>query len=882
MKHSTKLLLFTVALVALLVCITGAQTKAVQNQDETKYQDLKSRGLIPQPVQVPGPRNSEVPFKPEVCGNTGLAIPLDETFTRLRLNPPDTSFRIAPFTNGTPPQYRNDDGSTDSLPLSFTFTFFGQQWHKVYINNNGNISFSRGFGDFTSTGFPTWGYDMIAAFWADVDTRNFQSGLVYYKSEAHRFTIIWDSVGYYSNMADKRNTFQIIITDGTDPVVGVGNNVCISYGPMQWTTGSASGGINGFGGTPATVGINRGDSTNYALIGRFDHAGFDYDGPGGRNDGVYYLNNKRFCFNIAQGLGTVRGNVFRDDNANCVRDPNEPGLQGWTVRLNPGSRYTTTDSAGNYFLSFLPPGTYTLSEVLKTNWTQTCPAAPGTHTVVLDSGQTISGKNFGNRPIANVQDLAATVGGGIARPGFQKFYGIRYDNKGTVDVPNATVKFYLAAPTTHEQASPGGTYNPAGYVQWNLGTVAAGSTGWLWERVRIQPSTPLNTPLTTSVLIEPLTGDANPADNRDWETQIVRGSFDPNDKAVTPSGTIQRTDTLQYTIRFQNTGTDTAFNIRVVDSLNANLDIATFIPAGASHPYTYNLGQGTVEFAFNNILLPDSNVNEPGSHGFVKFKIRPLSTAGGGTAITNRAGIYFDFNAPVITNTVTNTIFGYTVYPGDANNDGIVDVRDILPLGRFYGVTGAARTGGSLTWGPQVLGTPWSPTPEACYADCNGDGTVDATDVNGIINNWYRTVTGPEAPQVNRLAVCEELLREIDAQQPVSGGMLEIRRAVVSYMTRELGVVFNYTLEQNWPNPFNPSTTIRFSVAENVPVATLSVYNLLGQLVWEKKLTDVLPGKHEVIWSGETLGGKKAASSIYIYKLSAGSFTSVKRMLLIK
>ena len=869
MKQSYKLWLFIMSLV---LSIAMAQSQTARIQDEAKYQELKAKGLLPQPAQVvpPGPHIA-APFavNPQGDNPMGLLVPLD------------SSFSIVPFLNGTPGnQYRNDDGTTDSIPLSFTFRFFGSQWHNIYINNNGNISFGEGYSSFTSTGFPSASYRMLAAFWADVDTRALQSGVVWYKSEQHRFTIIWDRVGYFPNEFDKLNAFEIIITDGTDPLIGLNNNVAMSYGDMQWTTGSASGGIGGFGGTAATVGVNKGDGTNFAQIGRFDHEGSDYNGPNNPS-GVSYLDNKLFVFSIAQGLGTIEGTFFRDDDASCTQGLNEPGLAGWTVRVVPGNMFSTTDSSGHYFFSFLPPNTYTISEILRPNWNQVCPTAPGTRTVVLDSGQTRSGLDFGNRPIANVQDLSISVAGGIARPGFFKYYGIRYDNRGTVAVSNVTVKFYLDQHTTHVQASPGGVYQLAGYVLWNFGSVAAGATGWLWEKVQIQPSTPLNTPLSTYGQIEPFTGDVNVADNRDGETQIVRGSFDPNDKTVTPQGRVLSTDTLEYLLRFQNVGTDTAFNIRVSDSLDANLSIGTVIPGASSSPYLFTIVSNELTFRFNDINLVDSTHNEAASHGFVKFKILPLSTAPVGTIIRNKGAIYFDFNAPVFTNTVADTIAGYTVYPGDANNDGVVDVRDILPLGHYFGATGPVRTGGSLTWGPQSLASPWTPV-DAGYADCNGDGTVNANDVSGIIQNWYRTPGSLDAPNVDRRAVCEALLREIDQQQSVSGGMLEIRNAVVSYMKTELGVVFTYALEQNWPNPFNPSTTIQFSVRDNTPLVTLSVYNLLGQLVWEMKLADVLAGKHEVVWSGETVSGAKAASSVYLYRLTAGSFTSVKRMLLIK
>jgi hypothetical protein len=139
---------------------------------------------------------------------------------------------------------------------------------------------------------------IIAAFWADVDTRNTSSGLVYYRIETspNRLTVIWDQVGYYSYHVDKLCTFELIITDGMDPLIGIGNNVAFCYDNMDWTTGDASGGSGGFGGSPATVGINKGDGSTFAQVGRFDKPGIMYDGPGGLADGVDYLDNKSFFF----------------------------------------------------------------------------------------------------------------------------------------------------------------------------------------------------------------------------------------------------------------------------------------------------------------------------------------------------------------------------------------------------------------------------------------------------------------------------------------------------------------------------------------------------------------------------------------------------------
>ncbi len=144
-------------------------------------------------------------------------------------------------------------------------------------------------------------------------------------------------------------------------------------------------------------------------------------------------------------------------------------------------------------------------------------------------------------------------------------------------------------------------------------------------------------------------------------TQNV-GSWDPNDKQGFPVGYgaahyIRPGAELEYLIRFQNTGTDTAFTVRVVDTLSTWLDPTTIRPGASSHAYQFDLaGAGVVEFLFENIMLPDSNVNEPASNGFVKFSISPKESAPLETLIENEAAIYFDFNEPVITNTTSHRL----------------------------------------------------------------------------------------------------------------------------------------------------------------------------------------------------------------------------------
>ena len=154
--------------------------------------------------------------------------------------------------------------------------------------------------------------------------------------------------------------------------------------------------------------------------------------------------------------------------------------------------------------------------------------------------------------------------------------------------------------------------------------------------------------------------DGNPFIDIDCE--IINGPYDPNDKQGFPLGRgdenyIDPNQTIDYKIRFQNTGTDTAFNVIVRDTLTNLLDWTTIRPGASSHPYTYSINTfGALEFKFDNIMLPDSNVNQLGSNGFVKFRVKPVAGLPLETEIYNSAAIYFDYNAPIITNETLHTL----------------------------------------------------------------------------------------------------------------------------------------------------------------------------------------------------------------------------------
>ncbi|HRH38670.1 MAG TPA: hypothetical protein PK760_10010, partial [Flavobacteriales bacterium] len=242
----------------------------------------------------------------------------------------------------------NDDGSSTIINLPFTFDLYGDTYTSCYINNNGNVSFGSQYGTFSASPFPSSGFVMVAPFWADVDTRPGNGGQVWYKVTPTALYVNWVDVGYFNQQTDKLNTFQLIITDGTDPVLGLDKNVSFCYKDMQWTTGSASGGVNGFGGTPSTVGANRGNGTDFIQFTRNDHAGTDYDGPFGNADGVSWLDFKNFVFTTqtsTTNIPPIAAGVYLCDTLRaCVGQTSELEL----TFLSPENGQTTiaTSSAG--------------------------------------------------------------------------------------------------------------------------------------------------------------------------------------------------------------------------------------------------------------------------------------------------------------------------------------------------------------------------------------------------------------------------------------------------------------------------------------------------------------------------------------------------------
>ncbi|HLP19215.1 MAG TPA: T9SS type A sorting domain-containing protein [Chitinophagales bacterium] len=365
---------------------------------------------------------------------------------------------------------------------------------------------------------------------------------------------------------------------------------------------------------------------------------------------------------------TFAGTVYFDVNNNGVRDNGEAGAQGVQINVN-NATYYLTDTGGHYnFVRLQGLGTHYISvgQLSAYSWL-TQPSnnsgayafSPGPNHYNLDFGIHVSPDSNNVR-----MDLIATAM--PPRPGFTSSYNVYCQN--TLGLPfNGVVQFKYDTLHSYESASPAPDNEDlvAGILTWNVANLPAGTE----SIYNIVLKTPVAGSLGRIVLQQAMVipdntfRDVDSFDNASSIQQFVVGSYDPNDKAVSPVGQgpmhsikPDANTELTYTIRFQNTGTFYAENVTVTDTIDTDLDMATFKMVKASHNYTLDKNVNMLAWHFNQIMLPDSNTNEPGSHGFIQYKIKPKQSISHLSVIENTAFIYFDFNDAIVTNTTSNLV----------------------------------------------------------------------------------------------------------------------------------------------------------------------------------------------------------------------------------
>ncbi|WP_452220968.1 DUF7619 domain-containing protein [Lacinutrix salivirga] len=295
--------------------------------------------------------------------------------------------------------------------------------------------------------------------------------------------------------------------------------------------------------------------------------------------------------------------------------------------------------------------------------------------------------------ITGVEVEAQLVSQNLARPGFVADYELNYSNNGDTTTGAETIVLNfdsskMSYVTNSASVVPASVTSNS--ITWNYTNLTSLEFRNITFSFNILPPPTVTggDVLNFAGNITPTT-DVDPGNNSFILDQTVVNAYDPNDvlcmegDEISPS---QIGDDLTYRIRFQNTGTASAVNITVKTDLDADLDWATFQPISASHAYTTSVANGNeLTYTFNNINLDDSTTNEPGSHGWIFYKIKPKSTVVVGDTFNATASIYFDFNPAVVTNTYTTTIVSPETYVPDDNFENHLETHDalgnVVPLG---------------------------------------------------------------------------------------------------------------------------------------------------------------------------------------------------------
>lgn len=372
-----------------------------------------------------------------------------------------------------------------------------------------------------------------------------------------------------------------------------------------------------------------------------------------------------YCFFNPGGnnYNTIEGTVSLDiDNNGCTETELMKGVKvDITGNNQDGTTVTNSNGVYKYYVN---AGTYSIAPNLEIPnfFMLSEPSVDHTFNTTGNSTEI----NFCIVPNGTHYDLNTFLTPSLpARPGFDATYRLYVYNKGNQIQSGSVQLVFNDDLLDFITATPIPVSSTSGNLSFEFSNILPLSYNYI--DLTFNVNSPTETPavniddvLSFTANIISAEPDETPEDNTYEFDQLVVGSFDPNDKVVAEGNNItpDKLDKyLHYTIRFQNTGTYETTNIVVKDMLTDNLDWSTFMPVSASHPYRTTLTKGNqLEFFFENINLAAENVNEPHSHGFVTFKIKPKNDLVIGDEINNTAEIYFDYNHPIITNTTTTSI----------------------------------------------------------------------------------------------------------------------------------------------------------------------------------------------------------------------------------
>lgn len=561
-----------------------------------------------------------------------------------------------PFSGGFPTDSAwSDDVHSEAVPIGFPFCFFGDTVSSVVISSNGYLTFDLS----QANAYSPWGINAgipdptlplfsIMAPYQDIhpgiggEIRYATYGVPPYR----RFVVSYAAIPMFS-CTNLEFSNQIVIHESYNVI-----DINIDNKPLceTWNDGIAIEGIHNQDGTEAYVVQGRNYPTQWTT----------------QYDSYRFVPQCDCPSDSLPDLGLVPGRVYWDQDLDCQMGQNEPWLPHVRLDILPGNGSVWTNQNGE-FAVMLEPGNYTFEHSPQNPWylNNLCQTGGIPVTVVADSNSL--DVVFGDT-VAQFIDIDVNISTNAINACFTNSQMISVCNNGTVAA--YSVELFAQIPAFTGTSNPDMTALSDSTWTTTIGVIEPGQcVHFPFNGTTFCDSSMIGQVACLFAEITPSQVDIDSSNNQSYFCDSVGVSYDPNDIRVLSQSQeqgwrhqeyIDDDDVMTYMVRFQNTGTGPAYNVIVHNPLSSYLDHQSIEFVTASHDYYAQLLDGELRVHFLGIELPDSASDPLGSQGYFIYKIRQPLGNPLGTVIENQAEIFFDFNAPVATNTTDNEILALT------------------------------------------------------------------------------------------------------------------------------------------------------------------------------------------------------------------------------
>jgi len=564
--------------------------------------------------------------------------------------------------------------------------------------------------------------------------------------------------------------------------------------------------------------------------------------------------------NYQISTGSVRGTKFNDVNGNGFRDLGDPGLQGWRINLDgityfgrSDSRSITTDANGQYSLTGIWPGTYTVSEVWRNNWRQTLPPALASYVVGLGKEENRTGVDFGNKvdssfSVSFRSFIPESLALSLDKKGKHKpiptvadrdEFCVRFVNNGVLPAPKLTALFVVGImPGTVTFDRPGSE-------------IASGKP----KKLDLSFTPPIA--VGDSVTIHAF-------GNKPVLQKIARWRWTFSNDSL--SSWRSMFDSCLNLVRYPMPNA-----LNVVQLVGAGLKVGLGGPHSVVHPNYKNIIASLIERGDRMHIGDPRSLGKFSNGHSIKSQQKFLNPTKHNNKLFAEA-IALQTNVRASDLGVTPHGFGNLIFDdgaGSAHPFNGLSLREV-----------AARLDSFMTGFNEITTTSVPPPSLVGY---------DSIAIWHAIRQIDSAFSGPMDTDQFSGGLMVKAVRQLSDVPYLRLDASAARRSYIPPLSNMAPVPDQFTVYQNYPNPFNPTTVIPFDLSQPSFV-TVKIYNILGQevvtLLNREQMED---GPQEVGFNAANL-----PSGVYFYRITAegipdgevgvgtSKFVAVRKMLLVR